>query len=145
MADEGCVSDLVFFAELLSTLQQASQGVRAISVQGGTGGSRSGVRALLLRALAACGCGAPVCTETETRLIVCFDLPAEGASAVYVGLVEAGLELTGDSHRELTRLCTVQSHTAEMFFLERRCTVRLEVWFREERRPGAVLAPAALA
>lgn len=139
------MSDPVFFADLLSTLQQAPQGVRTVSVQGATEGSRSGVRALLSKALVACGCGAPVCTETETRLILCFDLPAEGASAVYMCLVGAGLEFNRDSHRELTQLCTVQSHTAEMFFLEKRCTMRLELWFRGEQRRGAVLAPTALA
>lgn len=95
--------------------------------------------------LAVCGCGTPVLTETETRLTLCFDLPLEEAFSVYWQLVEAGLEFGGESHRELTRLCVIQGHAAEVLTPERPCTVRLEVGFREERRRVGALVPAARA
>ncbi len=145
MADEGDVSYLGLIADLVSTLQQARQTVSTVSVRADTGGSRSEMRGLLQRALAGCGCGALLFTETETRLNLCFDVPAEEAAVVYWRLVEAGMEFDGESHRELTRLCTVQSHSAEIFFLERPCTMRLELRFRGERRRGAVLPAAGVA
>lgn len=95
--------------------------------------------------LAVCGCGAPVLTETEECLAFCFDLPLEAATCVYWALVEAELAFDEESHRELTRLCTVQSHAAEYLIFERPCTVRLEVRFRAERLCLPVLPAAARA
>lgn len=96
-------------------------------------------------ALAECGCGAAVLTETEKTLTLCFDLPLEAALCVYWEMVEAGLDFEAQSHHELTRLCTVQSHAAECLVLERPCTARLEVRFRGERRRIPTLQMAAQA
>ncbi len=96
-------------------------------------------------ALAECGCGAPVLTETETRLTLHFDLPLEAAGCFYWQMVEAALEFEAGSHKELTRLCTVQTHSAEFLVLERPCTVRLEIRFRGERRRATALSAAARA
>lgn len=93
--------------------------------------------------LAACGCSAPVLTEAETRLIFCFGLLPEAASCLYWKMVGAALEFEAESHRELTRLCTVQSHAAECLVPERPCTVRLEIRFQGEQRRTAAW-PAAV-
>lgn len=129
----------------LSTLQQAPEGARTVFLRSQTGQSRSAVREGLPKALAGCGCGAPVLTETETRLTLCFDLPPEAASGLYWQMIEAALEFEGESHQELTRLCTVQSYLAEFLLPERPCTVRLEIRFRCERRRVAAWSTAARA
>lgn len=83
--------------------------------------------------LAACGCGAPVLTETDKALTVCFYLPLEAALSVYWELVEADLEFEAESRHEWTRLCTVQCYAAEGLVLDRPRTVQLEVRIQGER------------
>ncbi len=60
-------------------------------------------------------------------------------------MVEAGLGFDGESHRELTRLCTVLKEFPEALAYERPCTVRLEIRFQGERPSGPVPRPAAQA
>lgn len=103
------------------------------------------MREALPEVLADCGCGAPVVTETQDRLNLCFDVPLESVPPFYWQMVGVELEFGPESHRELARLCTVRRHAAEMLALDRPCTVRLELRFRGERRqttPGPGVARA---
>ena len=146
LADREDVSHLRSFADtLVSTLQRSPEGPRTIRLRSQTGQNRSAVRKRLVSVLAACGCGVPVLTEAETRLIFCFDVLPEAASCLYWKMVEAALEFEAESHRELTRLCTVQSYLPEFLVPERPCTVQLEIRFQGEQRRTTAWSAAARA
>jgi len=70
-----------------------------------------------------------------------FEMPLRSAVELYSGLVGCGLELTRNSHMELTGLCTLRRHNSRPQQLGRVIGVRLEVNFVEEIE--AHLAPSA--
>ena len=87
----------------------------------------------LAEALAASGCWlhdskAKSLAQMEYR----FELPLRSAVELYSGLVGCGLELTRDSHAELTGLCTLRRHNTPQQELGRVIDVRLEVNFLDE-------------
>jgi hypothetical protein len=61
-----------------------------------------------------------------------FEMPLHYAVELYGGLVGCGLELTRDSHAELTGLCTLRRHNPREQQMGRVIGVRLEVNFLEE-------------
>jgi hypothetical protein len=62
-----------------------------------------------------------------------FEMQLRWALEVYSSLIAAGLELSQDSHAELTGLCTVRRHDRELRTSAGRVlSVRLEVSFLEE-------------
>jgi hypothetical protein len=70
-----------------------------------------------------------------------IELPLHSADELYSGLVGCGLELTRDSHLDLTGLCTLRRHNPRPQQVGRVIGVRLEVSFLEEI--GAQSAPPA--
>lgn len=87
----------------------------------------------LAEALTASGCwlhGSKAVTLAQMEYR--FELPLRSAYELYSGLVGCGLELTRDSHTELTGLCTLRRHNTRQQELGRVIDVRLEVNFLEE-------------
>jgi hypothetical protein len=68
-----------------------------------------------------------------------FEMPLRSAVELYSGLVGCGLELTRNSHAELTGLCTLRRHNLPAQQMGRVIDVRLEVNFVEEI--AAIVAP----
>ena len=87
----------------------------------------------LAEALAASGCWLHGRKATSlAQMEYHFDLPLRSAVDLYSGLVGCGLELTRDSHQELTGLCTLRRHNPRAQQLGRVIGIRLEVNFLED-------------
>jgi hypothetical protein len=87
----------------------------------------------LLEAMAACGCWveeqrAVSSTRTEVR----FEVHLRSAFELYSELIAAGVELTRESHAQMTGLCTLRGHNPRHAKRRRVISVRLEVSFLEE-------------
>jgi hypothetical protein len=105
----------------------------------------------LYKVLAACGC----CTVGYKRfgaraLQYSFDLELVAMLELYCGLVQAGLEMSGLSHRALTELCVLRSHEQVLHgargLTPRLVSVRLRMSFvdpEEEAAAGGVIAASA--
>jgi hypothetical protein len=73
-----------------------------------------------------------------------FEMQLRSALEIYSELIAAGLELSQDSHAELTGLCTVRRHDRELRVSPGRVlSVRLEVSFLEESDFELALGGAA--
>jgi hypothetical protein len=72
-----------------------------------------------------------------------FEMQVRAAIDLYSALIAAGLELTQDTHAELTGLCTLRRHNHRLHDpTSRLLSVRLEVSFLEET--AFELAPSSI-
>jgi hypothetical protein len=68
-----------------------------------------------------------------SQVVFLFEMQLRATLEVYSALIGAGLELTQDTHAELTGLCTVRRHNQRLRDRPGRVlSVRLEVSFLEE-------------
>jgi hypothetical protein len=111
-----------------------------LDVRGYSYEDRGAILPALAEALAASGCwlhGRKAVSLAQMEYY--FDLPLRSAVDLYSGLVGCGLELTRDSHAELTGLCTLR-HNPRAQPLGRVIGVRLEVSFLEDVETQPALA-----
>jgi hypothetical protein len=107
-----------------------------VEVCGAARGSQQRILAGLSRVFFTCGCPVVAFNTSVPRGIDCrFKVKIEDALTLYAGLVEAGVELTRESHRRLTELCVLRKYDDA---LERECAVG--VWLHVGyERAGAQL------
>jgi hypothetical protein len=113
-------------------LDKAQEGP-AIELRGFSYDEQRRIVPALLEAMAACGCWvaeqrAISPTHTELR----FEVHLRSAFELYSELIGAGVELTRESHAQMTGLCTLRGHNPRQARRRRVISVRLEVSFLEE-------------
>jgi hypothetical protein len=113
-----------------------------LAVRGFSYEDRRAILPALAEALAASGCWLHGSKAVSTaQMEYHFELPLHSAVELYSGLVGCGLELTRDSHMELTGLCTLRRHNPRPQQVGRVIGVRLEVSFLEEIETMPALTP----
>jgi len=122
----------------LDEIQQAP--AAELDVRGSSYEDRRAMLPALAAALNASGCwlhGSKAVSPAQMEYR--FEMPLSSAVELYSGLVGCGLELTRNSHAELTGLCTLRRHNLPQRQLGRVIDVRLEVNFVDEI--AALVAP----
>jgi len=107
--------------------------VADLDVRGFSYEDRSAILPALAEALTASGCWLHDSRAVSLgQMEYSFEVPLRSAVELYSGLVGCGLELTRNSHLELTGLCTLRHHNPRPQQLGRVIGVCLEVNFVEE-------------
>jgi hypothetical protein len=116
-----------------SSLVSSFETVQRVDLPAFTYGERSMVLDEMMRTLNESGCWLESRRALSSTQIELYFVAMLGAiDELYGGLIGAGVEMTRESHRAMTWLCTLRRHRRESVVLTRTVSIRLEMNFLSE-------------